>query len=110
MKDWAEQEFERAGLKFHQGKPKGEYPLNDLLKLLKHLGLEVRQQQGSHTVVYHPGLHHWARSREGTFSVVRKHPGSKDRPMTLAIYVKIAFEAVVFLKQNGYIGNEQEDN
>ncbi len=108
MKDWATEQFERAGLRFHHGKPKGEYPLNDLLKLLKRHGFTIGDQEGSHIVSYHAGLVGSSQFRAGTVTIVRKHPGSKSRPMTLAIYVELAWRAMIQLKQSGVLGNEPE--
>jgi predicted RNA binding protein YcfA (HicA-like mRNA interferase family) len=110
LNEWAEKRFEQAGLKFHQGKPKGEYPLNDLIRLLVELGFTIQEQQGSHIPVYHPGLEGWDEAPHGRITLVRKHPGSKNKPMTRADYVRVAWRAVVYLKLNGKLEDESKNN
>ena len=107
MNDWATKKFERAGLKFHKGRPKGDYELNDLLNLLRKFDFEINDEKsGSHIVAFHRDLKGHHLFRTGTITIARKPHCSKNRPLTKEWSVRDSWLAVSFLHEIGVIKDD----
>jgi len=110
MRDWATKLFASYGLRFPLGRPKGEYELKLLFRLLEDIGFEITPKGGSKYVALHPKLMKSPDFPAGAFQIHQIHPGSKNKPMVNQHFVRDAWIAVDYLHQIGAFRDDSRDD